>query len=81
MVCVLEQGWNKILQGCGPPETEFDVFDVLSILKTYRSSCQTYLNMLLSIENEKTILCVNKEWYFERYFVNCFYKDTLYNLI
>ncbi len=24
MVCVLEQGWNKTLQGCGPPGTEFD---------------------------------------------------------
>ncbi len=24
MVCVLDQGWNKTLQGGGPPETEFD---------------------------------------------------------
>ncbi len=24
MVCVLEQGWNKTLQGCGPSGTEFD---------------------------------------------------------
>ncbi len=23
MVCVLDQGWNKTLQGCGPPGTEF----------------------------------------------------------
>ncbi len=23
MVCVLERGWNKTLQGCGPPGTEF----------------------------------------------------------
>ncbi len=23
-VCVLEQSWNKTLQGCGPPGTEFD---------------------------------------------------------
>ncbi len=24
MVCVLEQGWNKTLQGCCPPGIEFD---------------------------------------------------------
>ncbi len=24
MVCVLEEGWNKALQGCGPPGTEFE---------------------------------------------------------
>ncbi len=23
-VCVLEQDWNKALQGCDPPGTEFD---------------------------------------------------------
>ncbi len=33
MVCVLEQGWNKTLQVCGPPGTEFDtpVLEVLYI--------------------------------------------------
>ncbi len=29
MVCVLEQGWNKTLQGCGPPGTEFDTTGLL----------------------------------------------------
>ncbi len=24
MLCVLEQGWNKTLQGCGPLGTEFN---------------------------------------------------------
>ncbi len=28
MVCVLEQGWNKTLQGCGPPGIEFDTPDL-----------------------------------------------------
>ncbi len=28
MLCVLEQGWNKTLQGCGPPGTEFDTPDL-----------------------------------------------------
>ncbi len=28
MVCVLEEVWNKTLQGCGPPGTEFDTPDV-----------------------------------------------------
>ncbi len=27
-LCVLEQGWNKTLQGCGPPGTEFDTPDL-----------------------------------------------------
>ncbi len=30
MVCELEQGWNKTLQGCGPPGTEFDTPDLES---------------------------------------------------
>ncbi len=32
MVCVLEQGWNKTLQGCGPPGTEFDTPALHSVL-------------------------------------------------
>ncbi len=31
MVCVLEQGWNKTLQGCGPPGTEFDTPATLAL--------------------------------------------------
>ncbi len=35
MVCVVEQGWNKTLQGCSPPGTEFDTPVLVSLFNFF----------------------------------------------
>ncbi len=60
MVCVLEQGWNKTLQGCGPPGTEFDTpglesCHVLSVASRSSRSVLQYPSLVSSVRDAPVV--------------------------